>query len=203
MRYQDPVFSDLGVALDRLQDEYGVTFVVAAENYRVLPFRGWPPEDLGEADRVCAPADSVRALVVGSVAHRDHASSRVKAGEPSPFSRRGPGPLYLPKPELSHLGGNCNSLGESSQIGILSLDGQGNVAEDVGTSYATPLVSTLVANVNHRLLGDESRLLGRALLVHRRRFAGARSTRNSCATRASARRPTLMRFSAANHGSRP
>ncbi|MBS1867754.1 MAG: S8 family peptidase, partial [Acidobacteria bacterium] len=170
----DRTFSDLGVTLDRLQDEYGVTFVVAAGNYRNPPFRGWPPENLGEADRVCAPADSVRAVVVGSVAHRDHSSSRVKAGEPSPFSRRGPGPLYLPKPELSHVGGNCNASGESSQIGVLSLDGRGNVAEDVGTSYAAPLVTNLTANLNHRLAGDSSLMLCRALLVHAAALRGGK-----------------------------
>lgn len=170
----DRTFSDLSVALDRIQDEHGVTFIVAAGNYRNPPFRGWPPDDLGEADRVCAPADSVRAMVVGSLAHRDHTSSRVKAGQPSPFSRRGPGPLYLPKPELSHVGGNCNASGGSSQIGVLSLDGRGNVAEDVGTSYAAPLVTSLVANVKHRLVGGGSSLLCRALLVHSAALRGGK-----------------------------
>jgi hypothetical protein len=178
----DRSFSDLGVALDRLQDEHGVTFVVAAGNYRQAPFRGWPPDDLGEDDRVCAPADSVRAIIVGSVAHRDHSSSRVKTGQPSPFSRRGPGPLYLPKPELSHVGGNCNAAGTSSQIGVLSLDGKGNVAEDIGTSFAAPLVSTLIANVGHRIQGGGSRLLSRALLVH------------SAALRSGKIDPTLLRY---------
>jgi serine protease AprX len=181
-RVEDKAFSDLAVALDRLQDEYGATFVIAAGNYNNPPFRGWPPDDLGEEDRVCAPADSVRAVVVGSVAHRDHASSRVKAGQPSPFSRRGPGPLYLPKPELSHVGGNCGPSGGSSQIGVLSLDGRGNVAEDIGTSFAAPLVSSLVANLNHRLLDGGSRLLGRALLVH------------SAALRAGKIDPRLLRY---------
>jgi serine protease AprX len=159
-------FSDLGVALDRLQDERDVTFILAAGNYKEKPFRGWPPEDLGETDRICAPADSVRAIVVGAAAHRDHSSSRVKAGNPSPFSRRGPGPLYLPKPELSHIGGNCNPAGGCEQIGILSIDGKGNLAEDIGTSFATPLISTLFANVSHRVQGGASHLLSRALLVH-------------------------------------
>ena len=149
-------FSDFGVALDRLQDEHGITFVVAAGNYREKPYRGWPPDDLGEKDRICAPADSVRAIVVGSAAHRDHSSSRVKSGDPSPFSRRGPGPLYLPKPELSHIGGNCNPAGSCSQIGVLSLDGHGNLAEDFGTSFATPLISTLFANVSHRVVDGAS-----------------------------------------------
>lgn len=160
-------FSDLSVALDRLQDEYETTFVLAAGNYTKPPFRGWPPDKgIGEADRICAPADSVRSLVVGSVAHRDHSSSRVKAGQPSPFSRRGPGPLYLPKPELSHIGGNCDKHGKCSQIGVLSIDSNMNVAEDFGTSFATPLVSTLLANVGASVKGDASNLLSRALLVH-------------------------------------
>jgi hypothetical protein len=75
-------FSDLGVALDRLRDEHGVTFIVAAGNCRQPAFRGWPPDDLGEDDRVCAPADSVRAIVVGSAAHRDHSSHGSKPDNP-------------------------------------------------------------------------------------------------------------------------
>lgn len=159
-------FSDLAVALDRLQDDYGVTFVVAAGNYKIRPFRGWPPDDLGEADRICSPADSIRSIVVGATAHKDHASSKVKKGNPSPFSRRGPGPLYLPKPELSHIGGNCNDTGKYSQIGLLSLDGNGNLAEDIGTSFATPLISTLFANIGNTIVGGASPTLTRALLVH-------------------------------------
>lgn len=159
-------FSDLAAALDRLQREYEITFVIAAGNYSTKPFRGWPPEDLGEEDRICAPADSLRSVVVGSIAHRDHPAARVKAGSPSPFSRRGPGPLYLPKPELSHVGGNCDSTGACNQIGVLSIDGRGNLAEDLGTSFATPLVSTLMANVSDRIVGKTSSLLSRALLVH-------------------------------------
>jgi len=160
-------FSDFAVALDRIQDDYGVTFILAAGNYRQPPFRGWPPDPaLGEADRICAPADSVRALVVGSAAHRDHSTSRVMEGAPSPFSRRGPGPLYLPKPDLSHIGGNCKFDGSCSQIGVLSLDGAGNVAEDIGTSFATPLITSLHANVAQRIVGGVSREMTKALLIH-------------------------------------
>ena len=164
----DHTFSELAVALDRLQDEHGVTFVLAAGNYASLPLRTWPPDlkTLGETDRICAPADSIRSIVVGSVAHRDHHQSCVKGGEPSPFSRRGPGPLYLPRPELAHIGGNCNNVGNCSQIGVLALDGKGNVAEDIGTSFATPLVSALTSHVKDGIVGGASRSLTRALLVH-------------------------------------
>jgi len=169
---KEPTSED--ILLDRLQDEFGVTFILAAGNYSQKPYRGWPAEDLGEDDRICAPADSIRSVVVGSTAHRDHATSRVKSGHPSPFSRRGPGPLYLPKPELSHLGGNCSSSGSYSQIGILSIDGQNNVAEDIGTSFATPIVSNLFANVNHQILGNDSQLLTRALLIHSAALRGSK-----------------------------
>ena len=162
----DRKFSDLAVAFDRIQDEKGVTFVLAAGNYAQPPFRAWPSDLSGDADRICSPADSVRSIVVGSISHLENASSKVKALEPSPFSRRGPGPLYLPKPELVHIGGNCRQDGICSQIGVLSIDGRGNVAEDIGTSYATPLVSTVAGNVAHRVVGGASRLLTRALLVH-------------------------------------
>lgn len=170
---RDRSFSDFGVALDRLQDEFGVTFILAAGNFREKPLRTWPPDDLGERDRICPPADSVRSIVVGSVAHRDHSSSRVKENEPSPFTRRGPGPVYLPKPELAHIGGNCNAHLNGSQVGVLSLDGRGNIAEDIGTSFAAPLVSTLFANINQRIVGS-SRLLTRGLLVHSAAMRGGK-----------------------------
>lgn len=46
------------------------------------------------------------------------------------------------------------------------MDGKGNLAEDLGTSFATPLISTLLANVSHQITGKPSTLLSRALLVH-------------------------------------
>jgi hypothetical protein len=171
-RVSDRSFSDLAVALDRLQREHKITFIVAAGNYPQRPYRGWPPENFGENDRICAPADSLRSIVVGSLAHRDHSSTRVKAGEPSPFSRRGPGPLYLPKPDISHIGGNCDDKGVCTQVGVLSMDGKGNLAEDLGTSFATPLVSTLFSNLSHRIAGQTSQLMAKALLVHSAAMSG-------------------------------
>jgi hypothetical protein len=73
--------------------------------------------------------------------------------------------LYLPKPEICHVGGNCDSSGNCSQVGVLSVDGKGNIAEDIGTSFATPLASSLAANVDARI-AEGSHLLTRALLVH-------------------------------------
>lgn len=162
----DNTFSDFAVFLDRLQDRYGVTFVLAAGNYDTEPFRGWPPDNFGEADRVCPPADSIRSLTVGSLAHVHTADSRVKAEEPSPFTRRGPGAAHLPKPEVSHYGGNCTAKGRYQQTGILSIDGRNNLAEDVGTSFATPIVSSLLANLENILGRTVTPILAKALVIH-------------------------------------
>lgn len=162
----DQKFSDLGMKLDELQDRYGVTFVIAVGNYNQPPFRRWPPDDLGEADRIAPPADSVRAISVGSVAHLDKPSTRVRREQPSPFSRRGPGPVSLPKPEVVHYGGNCDASGRFIQTGVISTDGYSQLAEDIGTSYAAPMVATLLANVEGSLLTEASRNLTKALVVH-------------------------------------
>lgn len=164
----DHEFSMLGAALDERSARHGVLFVIAAGNYANSPFRTWPPQ-AGLDDRICPPADAVRAITVGSLAHIDSASSCVKREEPSPFSRRGPGPAYLMKPEMSHYGGNCDAKGGYVQTGIVSVDGNGHVAEDIGTSFACALVSPVAANVSLELSvegGTPSPTLVKAMLVH-------------------------------------
>ena len=159
-------FADLSIALDSLQDKYQTTFVVAVGNYLRKPLRGWPAEGLGDADRVAPPADSVRALSVGSLAHLERHSSKVQIGEPSPFSRRGPGPVYIPKPEIVHYGGNCDENGSFAQTGIVSTSPSNQLAEDIGTSFAVPMVATTLANLDTALTASGSRSIKKALLVH-------------------------------------
>ena len=165
---RNEAFSDFAVALDALQERYDVTIVTCAGNYVTPPLRGWPaqPHELGETDRVHPPGDSIHAVTVGSLAHRDHSKSRVRAGEPSPFSRRGPGAAHLPKPEVCHYGGNCDGEGNCQQIGVLSVASHSMVAEAVGTSFSTPLVASILANVRAGIAEPTSRNLAKALLIH-------------------------------------
>lgn len=164
---QDDAFSDLSIALDELQDEYGVQFVLAAGNFNAPPYRSWPPPaTIGEDDRLGVPADTVRGVSVGSVAHASSVGSVVQTHEPSPFSRRGPGPAFIVKPEVVHYGGNCDATGNYRSLGIRSLDCAGLIAEDVGTSFATPLVSSLMANLSHALDPQPSLNLLKGLIVH-------------------------------------
>jgi serine protease AprX len=166
---EDHEFSLLAAALDERARKHDVLFVLAAGNYTTPPFRDWPPTDEGHQDRICPPADALRGITVGSLAHIDTASTRVRKEHPSPFTRRGPGPGYLIKPELSHYGGNCDAAGNYVQTGVVSLDGNGHTAENIGTSFACPLVATVAANVIAELQvtpDATSPLLAKALTIH-------------------------------------
>lgn len=112
------------------------------------------------------PADSLYAISVGSVAHKHNSRSLTQTGDPSPFSRIGPGPASVPKPEVVHYGGNCDASGQCRQTGVLAYGHNSQIFESIGTSFSTPLVSTILANVEHRLRENYSPTLAKALVIH-------------------------------------
>ncbi|PFE33925.1 hypothetical protein CN270_11430 [Priestia megaterium] len=159
----DQAFSDLAISLDEIQDENDVTFVISTGNYEE-DYRAWPvasPENYN--DRITSPADSVRAITVGSISHLD--SDLAKLYEPSPFSRKGPGPNYIVKPELVDFGGNIN-LNPQHISCVPSIGEYGGIRGDVGTSFATPRISAILAKIHHYLDYNISRNLANALLIH-------------------------------------
>jgi serine protease AprX len=159
-------FSDFAVQLDNLQERFGVTFVIAAGNYQDAPLLSYPRNDVGStAGRITSPADSVLGIAVGAIAQLNHPTSGTKRGEPSPFSRNGPGPNHIIKPDLVHFGGNIGT-DFSHSLGITSLDNDLKIAEDIGTSFATPLVSRQLASIHHRITPMPSATLARAILTH-------------------------------------
>lgn len=105
-------FSDFAVALDAIQDEYNVLICKSAGN--CMNFASGKP--LG---RLNEGADSVRSLVVGSVAEKKEGSDLSDPNNPSPFSRKGPGPAYIIKPDIVHFGGNAGTdrIGRILQTG--------------------------------------------------------------------------------------
>lgn len=148
----DNEVSEFGSAMDELQRRFNVLFVCASGNLNSLPLRQWPVQPGFESDdRVAPPADSFRGLTVGGVAHLENERTFVASDEVSPFSRRGPGVGGVPKPELAHCAGNCDGDGNYMQTGVVSIDGKGNLAEDIGVSFATPLVTALAGAVGHEL----------------------------------------------------
>lgn len=165
--------SDLAVFLDELSDKYEVKFILSSGNYNTPPFRSWPPvKDLGENDRITSPADSIRSLTVGSIAHKDSDNSIVKKHEPSPFSRRGPGANYVIKPEVVDYGGNLDSEWSCNNLGVFSLGEDCSIFENIGTSFSTPLVTNTYAAINNSL-DNQDLLTSKALLIHSARLSNS------------------------------
>lgn len=162
--------SDLGVFLDYIQDKYGVQIFVSSGNLNSPPLRTWPPQTtMGERDRIISPADSVRAITVGSLAFYDSDDSMVKANEPSPFSRRGPGANYIIKPDVVDYGGNLSNDFSINGLGMKGLDILGNVIEGNGTSYSTPRVVQKFASLYDEMV-DKDILVAKAMLIHSARL---------------------------------
>jgi serine protease AprX len=159
-------FSELAIELDDLQERFNVSFVIAAGNYDQAPLLKYPRDPQACIDgRITIPADSVLGIVVGSIAHMDLGPHGSQRGEPSPFSRNGPGPNYVIKPDLVHLGGNIGHAGTPVH-GVTSLDLQPRLIDNLGTSFATPLVSRQLAHIYHSITPAPSLTVARAVLTH-------------------------------------
>lgn len=161
-------FSKLAEELDNLQEKYQVSFVISAGNYETAPLLDYPRTGSQlQAGRITAPADSVLGITVGAVSHVDYKKNGPKEHHPSAFSRHGAGPNYVIKPDLVHYGGSCTT--DLSHIaGIRSVNGDGS-AENLGTSFAAPLVARTLAQIYHQITPTPSPVLARALLTHHAR----------------------------------
>lgn len=173
--------SDLGIFIDDMQELYGVQIILASGNYvgNNLLNRTWPPTDIQLGfldDRITSPADSVNAISVGSIALNDSHDSVVKVNEPSPFSRKGPGPNFMVKPELVDYGGNLDTY--RNLIGVIGLDDVGNEIENIGTSFSAPRITRKFALI-HDEIEDKNLLLSKALLIHSARIESRDLTANN------------------------
>ncbi len=157
----DYKFSDFAIALDSLQDKYNILICKSAGNCTNF-VNGLPKE------RILEGADSVRSLVVGSVAHVKGVDDFAEIGNPSPFSRIGPGPEFIIKPEVSHYGGNAGvqQNGNLVTTGIKSFSIHGGIATSVGTSFSTPRIASLATGLFQELNEDFDPLLLKGLIVH-------------------------------------
>ena len=162
-------FSEFAQALDQISDERGVLFVVASGNYVQDPKRGWP-DDAVLRDRVSMPGESVRSLTVGSVTHLDAVGARVSVGSPAPYSRRGPGPVFTPKPDIVHVGGGVHTEWQSGPSSIRVLAPNDNVVHSFGTSFAAPVAAGMAAHTWRALEGRPGLAphpaLVKALVIH-------------------------------------
>ncbi len=170
----DQVFSEFGKTLDGLSEKFDVLFIVAAGNYVKEPRRTWPDGSLLD-DRISSPADSVLSLTVGSVGHVTDPTALTGAGEPTPYSRRGPGPAFTPKPDIVHVGGGVHTPWNVGPASLRVLLAGNEVASSFGTSFAAPVASALAAHLWQGLEGHSQLVprpaLVKALLIHSAQLA--------------------------------
>lgn len=181
----------LAAVVDELAYQYRdqeVVFVVAAGNL------GRPPASSGEAElqaypqallapesRLTDPASAAIALTVGGLSagriDNHNTDTRVarlvaqQAGNPSPFTRTGPGLRRAIKPELVAEAGDylLEATGMVRSVGVLSAnfktsDGQ-LFRQWLGTSFACPAVANLAARLSTEYPEFSSNMI-RAMLVH-------------------------------------
>lgn len=165
----ESLFGDFAMTMDELSDKYQVLFVVAAGNYNDEPRRQWlTPATL--ADRISCPGESVRSLTVGSISHINAADALTAIGHPAPYSRSGPGPVFTPKPDITHVGGGVHAPWNAGQASLLVLGPTDQLHYSFGTSYAAPLASSMAAHAWRAIAGrpglDPSPSLVKALMIH-------------------------------------
>lgn len=161
-------FSELAEQLDNLQERYSVSFVISAGNYQTLPLMDYPRSGAHlDSGRITSPADSILGITVGAVSHLGFRQNGPQQHQPTAYSRHGAGPNYVIKPDLVHYGGTCSTDGATVH-GIRSLVGAG-AGEDLGTSFAAPLVSRTLAQIYHEITPVPSPVMARALLTHHAR----------------------------------
>lgn len=157
-------FSDFGMALDNIQDENNVLIIKSAGNCENFLRNK-------AKSRVAKSADSVRSLVVGSLAEDQNEWDYAEPNTPSPFSRVGPGPASIVKPDLVFYGGNAGVKdGKLITSGVPSFALDESVRRMVGTSFATPRVTRIAAELNYMLQEEFDSLMIRALMIHNARY---------------------------------
>ena len=113
--------SDLGVFLDKLQDDYNVIFIISTGN----------KNKNDKENRILPPADSFKAISVSSL------NSKL---EKTTYSREGRLGFHSFKPDTAIFGGDVGD-----EITLISKNLLTNSIG--GSSFATPLISRLTANL--------------------------------------------------------
>ena len=171
--YQSRNPLDVAEMLDSLALELDVLIIVSAGNLQLTEINHHHTNGTKYPDflrlpesRILDPAQAVNVLTIGSIAgtHRLVGSNHqpfVFKGQPSPFTRSGPGINDFIKPELVEDGGNlardpglkriaqnagCNVITTSNDLGKL-------LYRTFGTSFAAPRVAFLAAKAMEYLTG--------------------------------------------------
>ncbi|ELW9540403.1 S8 family peptidase [Acinetobacter baumannii] len=170
---EDNSYSLFANVLDQISDKYDIIFVLPTGNLTEVTLRKpWPSTDddclklLAEyrhqgKDKVYQPAESLRSITVGAV----DPICPLGHLRPSRYTRKGPGPSYGVKPDVVHVGGRYEA-----NSGLFSISNNGELFQDCGTSFASPLVAKTLAALDHSIEGRIEREALSALLIHNARI---------------------------------
>ncbi|MHA6697438.1 S8 family peptidase [Chryseobacterium sp. A321] len=157
-------FSDFGIALDNIQEVYDVIICKSSGNCKNF-IQGRPK------GKVTKSADSIRCLVVGSIAHVKGENDIAEVNHPSPFTRIGPGPAKSIKPDLVSYGGNAGMNGTRLiQNGVNAIAPDGRIIQYIGTSFATPRVTALLSELHLKISESFNPTLLKALAIHSAKY---------------------------------
>lgn len=157
-------FSDFGIALDSVQETYDVLICKSSGNCKNFMY-GRPK------GRIAKSADSIRSLVIGSIAHTKGGKDIADINHPSPFTRIGPGPANNIKPDLVSYGGNAGMNGTRLiQNGVNAIAPDGTVMQFIGTSFATPRVTALLSELHLKISESFNPTLLKALAIHSAKY---------------------------------
>ena len=190
--YEGRHLRGLAYTLDRLTRELGVLFVVPTgnfdENLHVLK-NDYPDYLLDSRARLLDPATALNALTVGGLAVKTASRDAQNHGttiedlpiaqtlQPAPFTRAGPSIGGAIKPDVVAEAGNLavmrtGARTRHSGLGLVSMNSgfaAGSLfAEDIGTSYASPVVAHKAAMLSGRLPDASANLLRAVIGAHAR-----------------------------------
>lgn len=157
-------YSPLAQALDRIAEKNDVIFVISAGNL-LSPRPEWSLDHKNNLlvvngrkdDIVYCPAESIRNLSVGALnPDGDGLAS---------YSCKGKGSTFGIKPDFVHKSG-CGLQDKLRGHGLFSVNKDGYLHSDAGTSFSAPLVAKTMAVVEKSILGHTSRETLIALMVH-------------------------------------
>ncbi|MDA4845226.1 S8 family peptidase [Hoeflea poritis] len=174
--------------LDELARELDILILVSAGNRD--PRGGtrleqaitqYPQYLLENGNRICEPAGAVNALTVGSIAHSNglgpqhlfdaHTQAITEPGEPSPFSRSGPGAGGIKKPDFVDYGGTLVFDGVAARLqraptlpnaGLLTTNAdflRQALVSKTGTSFSAPHLANKAAKILRYHPGASANLL--------------------------------------------
>lgn len=185
--------------IDKLSWENDLLFIVSSGNingrigfennpgveHYLSTGRNYPDYLFERSCRIANPAQSAQAITVGSVCIEKYEDENTESfghfGEPSAFTRTGPGIWGMIKPDIVEFGGDLirNKTGTPNlrvvpetcpELARSVLQGGPAVSrDDTGTSYAAPKVAHILAKIQ-QIIPNTSSLMHRALLIQSARW---------------------------------